>query len=147
MAEADRFTVRVEVDSEGWLDIHNASMYAGVGSMTLRKLCNDETLTAVKRTALDDPRGAEGRVKWFIHVDTLDGYLAERAASKVAGGQRTSSKVMRIKSVRKMVSEMNIDADRMAITVETLNDLLQAAIAETNAKRAAEAAEAEAAAE
>ena len=142
----DRLTVRIVVDESGCMDIRNASMYAGIGSMQLRKLAKDGTLAAVKRTALDDPKGDKGRVKYFISREALDAYIVEREARKAAGGTRASGKVSRIKSVRKMVTQMDIDADRMSVTVETLNDLLQGAIAEMEAKRAAEAEAEEAAA-
>lgn len=144
--DTDRLTVRIVVDEENCLDIRNASMYTGVGTMQLRKMAKAGTLAAVKRTALDDPKGDKGRVKYFVHRDVLDAYMAEREARRAAGGARVTSKVSRIKSVRKMVSEMDIDADRMAVTIETLNDLLQGAIAEMNAKRAEEAAQGEEAA-
>lgn len=137
----DGLTVRIEVDAENCMDVHNASMYTGVGTMQIRKHCKEGGIESVKRTALDDPKGPNGRVKYFISREALDTFLDEREARRAARGTPVSGKAARIKSVRKMVTDSDIDPDRQATTVEVLNELLHAALAEQKASEAvAEAA-------
>lgn len=144
----ERLTVTIAVDAENCMDVRNASMYCGIGTMQIRKYCKDGLagkeggIRCMKRTALDDPKGADGRVKYFIPRDALDTFLVAREARRAARGTRISGAAARIKSVRKMVTDSDIDPDRQATTVEVLNELLHAAIAEQAAKQeaAAEAA-------
>jgi len=118
------------------MSLRDASKYTNMSHAHLRQLVHKDVLPCVR-----DPRK-----RIWIPKDALDVFMADRAARKAARGERKPGKayysymphgVRVLKSARSIVTKSTtIDADAQAVTIEVLDDLLGAAVADWQEKKA-----------
>ena len=134
-----KMVVEILIAADGTFDVANAALYAGVGRSAIRKGVREGTLPHTLVGKEDAKRKTTRIARKALDQWLVDFPPGTRSRTK---GPKLPYKARTLARVRSYVEGAKLDAGKKKVVVDVLNSLLADAIAEDEAKKAKEAAEA-----